>query len=939
MSRSLLKAVMIKIRYGVTKPAMLLAVACSFPVFAQNHSIESGERLLRVTGDRNYPPYCFLDNGIPAGFDIDIIRAVAEAVDFKLEIELKAWSDARHRLETGRADVIPGMARIPLREDDYDFTIPTKQLLFDLFVPRNSAIKTLEDARHAAILIQKSGVMYDLIRSEGIITNLIPVADAPEAITMLAGGQYDGAIVNLMQGYEVLQKMNERNIVRLRLTLPSISYCMATRKGEASLVDLLNVGLNIIKAEGTYREIYDKWFGIYEDEGAKIESRYIFIPLGVILILLVLLFWIHRTLKNTIRRHTAELRMIIDLIPHPIYARDRQGNYILANQAMASLSGIELKDIIGKHFTEIHPPENHHADYLQEDREVFEKHISVNIPETQYIDSRGRKRFMQVSKIPFQQKDGKVLSVLCVAVDITELIEAENAVESSRDDLEITLNSIADGVIATNAEGFIIRMNPVAEKYTGISSGEAIGRPIAGLINLTTNTGEPVRLDEILTKAHAENDLNRLIRNMEIISRDGSNRDIAFSWAPIVDRFGASTGMVYVIRDITEENRLNRQLAETQKMESIGRLAGGVAHDFNNLLTGIIGFTELLNISLAEHHECRTYIKGILEASERARDLVQQLLTFSRKNAREVNMVNLHTVIGHVISLLQHTMDRRITISRHLNATRTNVLGDRSQLQNAILNIGVNARDAMPAGGSLTISSRDVTLSATDCIDHPFKIKPGNYIELTVTDTGVGMDKETLNHAFEPFYTTKGKMGGTGLGLAAVYGTIKEHFGYIDISSKPGQGTTIKLGFPTQGGQLIADEVDDSEMADPRGKGTILVVDDEAIVSKILCDLLTSLGYQTMTAVNGRDALSVYQANRDKIDLVVLDMIMPELNGEETYRELKKINPKVKVIICSGFIQDYGVDDLLKLGILDFLNKPFRKSELAITIAKAMANK
>jgi len=915
--------------------ALFLLIPTGLITHAQNHDAEQSIRTIRVTGDRDYPPYCYLDNGIPTGFDIDIVRAVAVALNIQLEIELKTWSEARHRLETGRADIIPGMARIALRETDIEFSTPIKQLSFDLFVPVGSPIKSLDDARHASILVQKAGVMYDMIKSEGIITNLIPVVDAPEAIKLLAAGKYDGAIVNRTQGHYLLVKNKIQGIQPRGIAFPTIPYCFAARKGEAELIYQINEGLNIIKADGQYGEIYSKWFGLYEPAKTHQLVRYLLAGASLVFLLMIVLGIINRSLRKTIQRRTEEMRLIIDLIPHPIFARDREGRYILVNQAMADNMGMSIEDITGRKQTELHPDKELSASYLNEDRKVMESRTSLIIPDTAFVDWNGISRTMQVSKIPFQIKDGRVHSVLCVAVDVTDLIAAERSAQISRDNLAITLNSIADGVIATDGDGVITRMNPAAEIITDYPMNEAVGQPTSAILNLFTSTGEKQSIEHLKPNTRGDNEKADLLQQLVLVSKSGMQRDISLNWSLIIDSKGLTSGMVLILRDVTEENRLHQQLTETQKMESIGRLAGGVAHDFNNLLTGIMGYTELLNINLKEHDECRIYLKGILEASERARDLVQQLLTFSRKNPREIKPVNMHTVIGHVISLLQHTMDRRISVSRHLSAVCMDVMGDRSQLQNALLNLGVNARDAMPSGGSLTVTTRNVTLDAIQCARYPYPIVPGLYFELTLTDTGTGMDRETITHIFEPFFTTKGKMGGTGLGLAAVYGTVKDHGGFIDVTSKPGQGTTFRIGFPAHYAKSSAvEEVNEPHTAN--GTGCIMIVDDEYIVAKTISELLRSLGYSTLTAVNGRDALSVYERNRDQIDLVVLDMIMPELNGEETFRELKRLNPDIKVMMCSGYIQDFRVEELLKLGILDFLHKPFLKNELATRVASIL---
>lgn len=884
---------------------------------------------IRVTGDRDYPPYCYLDNGLPSGFDIDIIRAIATAIGLDLEIELKPWGEARRSLESGRADMIPGMARIPSRENDFEFTTPTKHLSFDLFVKRSSRIRSIEDARGRSIFVQRAGVMYDLIRQDGIFTNLVPVTDAPEAIRLLAAGECDGAIVNRVQGHYLIQRDKIPNLKSLNADFPTIPYCFAVRKGETELVSVLNEGLNIIRAEGTYDEIYDKWFGVYERTTYGDTIRILIVSVGTVLLCSILLAGINWSLRRKVQRRTGELRKVIDLIPHAIFARDRNGTYILANQALADSMGLSVDSIVGERHTELYPGDVHTEEYIREDLQVLDTGQSLFIPETDYIDRAGKRRFLQVTKIPFQQDErGKAGSVLCVAVDITPLKEAEEEVRANRERLEITLNSIGDGVIAVDSDGTVIWINPVAVKMLGMAVGEVVGKALADSVHGSTAEGDPQDFHEIIKKALQSDERAGLAYHLILTARDASQRDISLKWSPILRGKHARNGLVLVLRDVTDEILLNKRLNDTQKMESIGRLAGGVAHDFNNLLSGIIGYSELLNISLSGNEECRAYLKGIFEASERARELVQQLLAFSRRQPREIQPVNIHTVIGHVTSLLQHTLDRRITISRHLNAVATVVMGDRSLIQNALLNLGVNARDAMPSGGSLSISTRNHNMSESECGRFPYAIKPGPFIEIKVVDTGIGMDRETMNHIFEPFFTTKGQSGGTGLGLAAVYGTVKDHGGYISVSSRPCQGAEFTLGLPVSEAAIM-DEDPMAAAADERGSGCILLVDDEPLVIHTMEAILKSLGYHTLSAVNGREALSVYAANRDRIDLVILDMIMPELNGEQTFHELRKMNPAVRVIISSGYLQEHNIPDLLDMGILGVLQKPFRKSDLA----------
>ncbi|HMP96370.1 MAG TPA: transporter substrate-binding domain-containing protein [Kiritimatiellia bacterium] len=912
----------------------LVAVSLTAPAWVEGWE-PIPRKKLHITGDHDYPPYCFVDQGIPSGFDVDLIREVARALDLDITIELKAWSEARNDLEIGRADVILGMARIPARESLYAFSTPTKKLSFDIFVAQSSPIRTLDDARSARLLVQRAGVMYDMIRQQNLLTNIVPIADAPEAIRLIAAGAYDGVVMNRVQALYLLNRDGLDAMRALRVSLPTIPYAFAARAGESELIDLLNEGLSIIKAEGLYDSIYEKWFGVYEETRHREWIRYSLFAAAAALVIMALLALINQSLRRTVQRRTEELRTVINLIPHLIFARDRDGLYVMANQAAADSMGVKLEDLIGRKHSDLFPDDPRTEMYLREDRNVIDSGQSVFIPELDYVNQVGVKRIIQLSKIPFRRHDQRPTASLCVAVDITDLKNAEAVVRSSRENLVAILNAIGDGVIAIDAGQAVRRINPVALTMTGWPEIEALGRPVADILQLANPEGDTQPVSEWIRRALSEGESSGFSRHVAVLSRDGSQFDVTVQWSPIRGERGHVAGLVLVLRDVTEENRFNQRMQEIQKMESIGRLAGGVAHDFNNLLTGIIGYTELMGLSLPEHAESRTYLKGVLEASERARDLVQQLLTFSRRHPGEIKPVNLHTLIGHVCSLLQHTLDRRITIVRHARAGRPVTMGDRSQLQNAMLNLGVNARDAMPGGGTLSFATDNREITREDCERSPFAIEPGTYVILQVTDTGVGMDKETLAHIFEPFYTTKGKSGGVGLGLAAVYGTVIEHRGYIEVTSHPGQGSCFEIGLPAHSGPA-PDEDESSGKTDTGGQGTILVVDDEPIVLKTLHDILMSLGYRILTAKNGREAIATYQAHGKDIDLVVLDMIMPDINGEETFHELRRLNDQVRVIVCSGYLQDYHVNELLALGILDVIHKPFRKTTLAAKVAEGL---
>lgn len=386
-----------------------------------------------------------------------------------------------------------------------------------------------------------------------------------------------------------------------------------------------------------------------------------------------------------------------------------------------------------------------------------------------------------------------------------------------------------------------------------------------------------------------------------------------------------------VFLDVTEQKRMEEQLRQTQKMDVIGQLAGGVAHDFNNMLTAILGSAELMT-RLVQHDSAAMKLLGsIQKAASRSADLTGQLLAFSRKEQKNSVQVQVDKTIHEVISLLERTIDKKITLESRLIASKSCVNGDPTLLQNALLNLAVNARDAMPEGGIITFATANVELDSKYCESSTFTISPGPYIEISVSDTGIGMTKEIIQRVFEPFFTTKEVGKGTGLGLAAVYGTVTEHHGCISIYSEPGIGSVFRLYLPLAGEKKT--EVSCSEKV-TYGSGGILLVDDEELLRDLGQALLEGFGYRVYLAADGEQALEMYGREKNNISLVILDMLMPRMGGKETLIRLMEYSPDVRVLISSGFYQAETFDGLLKLGAKGFLRKPYRSQELSKAVAE-----
>ena len=494
-------------------------------------------------------------------------------------------------------------------------------------------------------------------------------------------------------------------------------------------------------------------------------------------------------------------------------------------------------------------------------------------------------------------------------------------------DLSTTLNSIGDGVISTDDKGIITRINPIAQQLTGWNRTEATG----------TNITEVFILKHQFTGKTLPNPVTRVIQNLKrhtlnqsavLISRSGQEFSITDSAAPIISPAGKLTGAIMVFRDITAEYEVQKRLKHSQRMDAIGQLAGGVAHDFNNMLGGIIGFSELLAKKVNNDSEAATYVQMILDTSDKAASLTRKLLTFAKKTNIPATNVDIHKIITSSTELLQRTIDRRINIATSFLAEKFIVMGDSSQLQNIFINLGINAAHAMKGDGTITISTRNIILDSDSMTSWTTPLNPGDYIEIKVTDTGCGITQEDLPRIFEPFFTTRERDQGTGLGLSAVYGSIKQHKGDISVSSTPGTGTTFTLLLPASAEDSSARNQEPINETTNTGSGHILIVDDEEIMRITARHILENSGYKVTSATNGREALALFHDKSKHYDLIILDMIMPEMNGKDCFKELRRHSVEIPVILASGFSQDSDIREMEKEEVVSFISKPYKGKEL-----------
>ena len=480
--------------------------------------------------------------------------------------------------------------------------------------------------------------------------------------------------------------------------------------------------------------------------------------------------------------------------------------------------------------------------------------------------------------------------------EIEERKKAEEALWKTTCRLESLVKAAPLAIISLDTQGMIASWNEAAERMFGWDAEEVIGKPNPIIA--------PEKRDEYQA-LHEQMRKKEYLPMLEVVRRkkDGSNITISLSAAILRNEDGTVSGSMAVIMDLTDLKKLEDQLRQAQKMEAIGQLAGGVAHDFNNILSAIIGYGHLLLMKTRGDDPQKHTVEHILEAADRAACLTHSLLAFSRKQVMVLAPANLHEIIKKVQQFLMRLIGEDVKLDTKCIGEPVFVLADSGQIEQLLMNLATNARDAMPKGGSLTIGIETIQLDEEFTRTHGYG-SPGVYAMIWVSDSGVGMDEKTREKIFDPFFTTKEEGKGTGLGLAIVYGIVKQHNGYINVYSESGKGTTFKIYLPvvkTPAGEKPAE----APSAYPAGgTETILVAEDDAALRKLTSVVLSSSGYTVIAAEDGEDAVNKFLENKDAIRLLLFDIIMPKKNGREAYEEIRKIRPDVKVLFASGYTSD-----------------------------------
>lgn len=629
-----------------------------------------------------------------------------------------------------------------------------------------------------------------------------------------------------------------------------------------------------------------------------------------------------REIEKQLRDSEWNLKAILDNSTIVAYLKDLQGRYLYINRHYEMLHNVTQETTLGVTDHDIFLAQI--ADRLRDnDQKVISFRRPYEFEETILIDNR-RCYYLSV-KFPIIDASGNICGVGGISTDVTQRKKAEAEARQKQEELQTILDAIPAVVFYKDLECRQIRVNETYAKFYGRPKAEIEGKTTAELY--PENAEQHMKSDrEVFKTGKAQRKVfertdtalgTRWFHTDKIPHRGGNGE--------IIGLIGFAIDITDQKRAEDEKKQLEQQLLQAQKMKAVGVLAGGVAHDFNNLLMGIQGSASLLGFKLDQSEsELLTDLRRIEEMVQRGEALTQQLLGFARRGKYQVVPTDLNRLCEKSLELFWRAK-KEINIIRDFDSDLLAADVDPGQIEQVLLNLFVNAGQAMPGGGSLYVTTRNRRLSSGNVT--PFDAAPGEYVQITVRDTGVGMNKATMARIFEPFFTTKEVGQGSGMGLASAYGIVQNHNGFISVESAPGEGATFRVCLPASEKPAVTKPLPTGSVV--KGSGGVLLVDDEKIVLDVGEDMLRTLGYSVYTAPNGTEAIQMYQNHQDEISVVILDMIMPEMGGKEVFCKLKQINPKASILLSSGYSADGVAKDLLRGGAAGFVQKPFSLARLS----------
>ncbi len=897
-----------------------------------------GPERIVVAGGDSFEPLIFLNaDGEPDGMYVDRWRLWSEKVGVEVDLRLMDWANAIPALIAGEVDAVDGVTYTPERAKVIDLSASYTELPSYIYFHESiGGVRGLVDLEGFPVGVIGGSHVEDYLHTEAPKLRPVPYANYEEVVQAAIQGRLRVFIGEDPMIPFLFAKMGHRITFR-RTEKPIISSDMRTavRKGETELLSLIERGHKAITPT-EWQRIRDEWAGV--SLTSRIPWRWLIGGVAILLIgIALLLLWNTQlqkrvaTATRTLSESEERLRSFGNALPDLAFILDQDGRYLEILTAEEHLLYKDLSDLKNHQLHEVLP-----KDVADLSLEVIEKTIETGKMQVfEYkLDLPTGQRWFEARVSPMLGISSDNRMVTCISRDISERKKAEEELRESEERFRVLFESAPDPFYINKMDGTIVDGNKAAEEFMGYKKEELIGTNFLKIGLLP---------DENLPKA-----LKLLEQNQKgkptgpdefmLYRKNGEPAYAEISTHPV--NIGGENLVLGIARDIGERKKaeeetrkLEAQLRQAQKMEAIGTLAGGIAHDFNNILSAIIGFTGLSIRDVPPGSKLEDNLQRVLNAGIRAGDLVKQILTFSRQTDREIKPVQVKPIAQEALKLIRASLPATIEIHQDIRSDSP-IMADPTQVHQIIMNLCTNAAHVMQdTGGRIVVSLTDVELGADVSDPHP-DMAPGPFIKLTVSDSGRGIAPEIKDRIFNPFFTTKELGEGTGLGLSVVHGIVKDCGGMVTAQSTPGKGSTFNVFFPVIESRHGTEIVTRAPL--PTGTERILFVDDEEYQVEMGKQVLELLGYRVMTETSSPEALRMFRAKPDEFDLVVTDMIMPNMTGDVLAKEIMTIRSDVPIILCTGYSEKITPAKAKALGIKEVVLKPAVVEEIARTVRRVL---
>ncbi len=949
-------------------------------------------RSLVVVGDSNFPPFEFIDSlGEPAGLNVDLIRQTAAEVGLDVEVRLGSWTSVMSQLETGEADILSGMFYSPNRDTLFDFTQPHTIVNYVPVVASGVPPSSLDELNGLTVAVQEGDIAQEYLIENGFTGEIVVCTSQEEALSALIDGESDCALVARLSA-EYFRENGHPSLIPGEVSLLSPGYCFAVKSGNQALLAELSEGLRVVVNTGGYRRTFEKWMGNYVEEetvsfaGVLRRSLVVIVPL--IAVLLLVFLWV-RLLRRQVLMQTQVMRRRESILNSTQRLTSIGGwEYNIAEGLIHWTR--ETYRIHG--LTPGSNPQEAEESisssiycYLPEYRSLVESAFRKCVENGEPYELECRFKPLDSGEIWIRTgakavyENGSIVRISGFIRDITS--EKEN--ELSIAHLNRVLRAVRDisqlMVRETDTEALLKKAADILVEHRSYRAALLVSVDTDGVPVLWKHAGQiaPVAvMDEMFGNGITPRCFSTLSGVCEVIDRESTCNECPL-WDGELDtvaicvhldyggvRYGfievtldsgvemdgeerellaeMAGDMAYALAAIrTNEERikaeadnvdLQKQLLQSQKMEAVGQLAGGIAHDFNNMLHVILGHARVLE-QICHEDRAASSARGVIEGASRAAELTKQLLLFSRRQVMSLQVIDFNELVENLLRMIRRIIGEQIKLEWLPGDTAGSIHADRSMIEQVIMNLCVNARDAMPSGGRLTIKTMNVLVDSSFCATHSWA-SPGRFVLLSVSDNGEGMDRGTMDRIFEPFFTTKGPGKGTGIGLATVYGIVKQHDGMINTYSEPGKGSLFKIYLPVSDLAVEEERVCRDGPA-YGGSETILIAEDDEMVRSLAKEMLENAGYKVLIARDGNEAVSVFRA-ADAVDMLLLDVIMPGLGGHEAMAEIRKLNPDVPVLFSSGYSENAIHTNFVLNDGLMLIQKPYSSNQLLKAVRRVL---